>query len=254
LSLKENFFPARKIILAGDDVCFVTEGRIGLEAAKIFIEQLSGKKNEVDKMGYTACAGVALVHQKYPFYKVYRISEMLCSNAKRYLASGGPDGGDAAAGACAIDWHVEFGELAENLEELRKNYTAEDGTRMELRPYLLLAEPEIWEKEKIRRYGNFRKLVLALQNEKIAYARGKLKEFREALKTGENAAEYYLRKNLMEELSLVGYEGIYKEIGMDNLFTGKGLETKIYVDTENGKRRSLFFDAIELIDTFIALD
>ncbi len=30
LNLKNRSFPVRKLILAGDDVCFVTEGRIGL--------------------------------------------------------------------------------------------------------------------------------------------------------------------------------------------------------------------------------
>lgn len=87
LNLKQHCFPVRKLILAGDDVCFVTEGRIGLEAARIFIEKLSALENAVDHKRYTACAGVAIVHQKYPFYKAYELSEILCSNAKRYLAS-----------------------------------------------------------------------------------------------------------------------------------------------------------------------
>lgn len=85
LKLQGNTFPVRKIILAGDDVCFVTEGRIGLEAAKIFIEQLGSKTNKQDHQGYTACAGVAIVHKKYPFYKAYETAEMLCSNAKNTL-------------------------------------------------------------------------------------------------------------------------------------------------------------------------
>ena len=83
LELQGKMFPVRKIILAGDDVCFVTEGRIGLEAARIFIEQLKCKKNDCDQMGYTACAGVAIVHKKYPFYKAYELSEIICSNAKK---------------------------------------------------------------------------------------------------------------------------------------------------------------------------
>lgn len=31
LSLKEKNFPVRRIITAGDDICFVSEGRIGIE-------------------------------------------------------------------------------------------------------------------------------------------------------------------------------------------------------------------------------
>lgn len=249
LDLKENYFPVRQIILAGDDVCFVTEGRIGLEAARIFIEQLSGKCNEQDGMGYTACAGVAIVHHKYPFYKAYELAEMLCSNAKRSIAEYGTEGK-----ACAIDWHIEFGELVDSIEDLREKYITADGCRLELRPYLLSAADDVLKKEPIRRYDNFKKLLSELQQEKASYARGKLKEFREALKEGETASEYYLKSNLLGELSVTGYEGVYKEIDMSRMFSGQGLEGKTFVETADKKKRSLYFDGIEIIDTFVALD
>lgn len=249
LDLKHPYFPIRKIILAGDDVCFVTEGRIGLEAARIFIEQLSKKKNRQDGQRYTACAGVAIVHQKYPFYKAYELSEMLCSNAKSFASSYGTD-----KKVCAIDWHIELGELVDSIEELRENYITSDGCHLELRPYLLWAESDVWEYERIRRYDNFKKLLCSIQQEEIAYAKGKLKEFREALRSGETTAKYYLESNLLEELSLTGYEGIYKELELDKLFSGQGIERKVFVDTCDGKKRSLFFDSIEMMDTFVALE
>lgn len=249
LDLREDYFPVRQIILAGDDVCFVTEGRIGLEAARIFIEQLSQKCNEEDHMNYAACAGVAIVHQKYPFYKAYELAEMLCSNAKRNIAEYGTEGK-----ACAIDWHIEFGEVADSIESLRKNYTTADDCRLELRPYLLSAEADVLQKEPIRRYDNFKRFLSIIQQEEFSYARGKLKEFREALKAGETASAYYLRSNLLSELAVVGYEGIYKDIEMDKVFSGKGLEGKTFIETGDGKKRSLYFDGIEIIDTFVSLD
>lgn len=51
----------------------------------------------------SACAGVAIVHQSYPFYKAYEIAESLCSSAKKYNASLDKEG---CANACAIDWHI----------------------------------------------------------------------------------------------------------------------------------------------------
>lgn len=249
LDLKKNYFPVRKIILAGDDVCFVAEGRIGLEAARIFIEQLLQKSNAKDHENYTACAGVAIVHQKYPFYKAYELAEMLCSNAKKSIAEYGQE-----VKACAIDWHIEFGELTDSIEELRKNYRTADNNFLELRPYLLWAEPNVLKKEPIRRYENFKKLLEHLQEEKLSYARGKLKEFREALKEGECPSQYYLKSNLLSELSVTGYEGVYKELDTSKLFTGKGLEGMTFIETSDGKKRSLFFDGIEIVDTFIALD
>lgn len=252
LKLQGNTFPVRKIILAGDDVCFVTEGRIGLEAARIFIEQLGSKTNKQDHQGYTACAGVAIVHKKYPFYKAYEMAEMLCSNAKKYVASFSHEQRDASASA--IDWHIELGVMLESLSEMRKQYETADGKQLELRPYLLSAEEEIWDREKIRRYENFRTLVTNLQSDQIAYARGKIKEFCAALKEGEQTAWYYMKNNLMDELALVGFADIYEEVKNDRLFTGRGLDRKIFAQTADGKDRALFFDAIEILDTYINLD
>lgn len=249
LDMKEDYFPVRKIILAGDDVCFVTEGRIGLEAARIFIEQLSQTHNKQDHMAYTACAGVAIVHQKYPFYKAYEMAEMLCSNAKRMIAEYGTEGK-----ACAIDWHIEFGEVADSIESLRENYTTADGCRLELRPYLFSVGEGVMPEEPIRKYDNFKRFLSFIQQDRLSYARGKLKEFREALKAGETASTYYLKNNLLSELSIAGYEGIYKEIDLDQLFSGKGLKGETFIETRDGKKRSLYFDGIELIDTFVALD
>lgn len=46
LKLGDHKFPVRRIITAGDDVCFVTEGRIGLECAVAFLKALDGRKRE----------------------------------------------------------------------------------------------------------------------------------------------------------------------------------------------------------------
>lgn len=257
LKLKERYFPVRKLILAGDDVCFVTEGRIGLEAARIFIEKLSELENAVDHKKYTACAGVAIVHQKYPFYKAYELSEMLCSNAKRFLASFGTEGRehkveDAGTKGCAIDWHIEFGEIIDDLSDMREKYATADGGTLELRPYLIKAEPEIWNQEKIRRYDAFKRLIGLLQAEKEVYARGKIKELRRVLKEGETATEYYLQSSLIDVLNLDVYEDreikeLLKQVG-----TGRGVDRRAFLEID-GKKHSLYFDAVEMLDTFISL-
>ena len=219
LSIKDNKFPVRRIITAGDDICFVTEGRIGLESAAAFIKELNKCKNEEDKEGYSACAGVAIVHQKYPFYKAYELAEMLCSNAKKYGASLSKD--QSGKDVSAIDWHIEFGEIKDTLKEIRKSYCTEDGKQLEGRPYIISASKEIMEKETLRQYEDFRKQLKKLQKEEESCARGKMKEMREVLKQGETAVEYYLKFNKMEKLAL---------------------------------DKTTLFDAVEMIDTYIELD
>lgn len=254
LSLKNDAFPVRRIILAGDDVCFVTEGRIGIEAARIFINKLSQKTNGQDHKGYTACAGVAIVHQKSPFYKAYELSEMLCNNAKRYLATFQDEIPDAGALGCAIDWHIEYGTGLDNLSEIRKMYDTDDGKhRLELRPYLISADKQMLQSDPFRKYDDFKKRVQLLKRgmrtEKIA--RGKVKKLRFALKEGNQAVQYYMKSNLLDDLPLLEQEG--KEIDTGKLFQGKGMDRTVFVDTADGKSRSLLFDAIEIMDAYIGL-
>ena len=124
---------------------------------------------------------------------------------------------------------------------------------LELRPYLLSAEPELWEKEKVRRYSAFKKLVNLLQSDNEVYARGKIKELRGVLKEGEKATEYYLKSSLMDILSLDLFEDQNREKQMKQIGTGTGLERRAFLEV-GGKKHSLYFDAVEVLDTFISLD
>lgn len=265
------YFPIRRIITAGDDICFVTEGHLGLECARIFIEKLSGKTNSEDKQGYSACAGVAIVHKKYPFYKAYELSEMLCSNAKKYISTvAGPD---AAASNSAIDWHIEYGELSDTLDEVRRDYLCDDSSdtepsRMELRPYIVHGnnsnvDNDDNSKNKVnsvaaidpaRDYDNFKKTICSIQDGTIGYSSGKLKGLRNAIKQGEDATLTYLDKNLMRDLALDAYQGTYTKPELKGIGIGEGLERKVTVKTADGVKRSILFDAIEMIDTFVPID
>ncbi|MBQ9887300.1 MAG: hypothetical protein IJM37_10665 [Lachnospiraceae bacterium] len=254
LELDKGFLPIRRIITEGDDICFVTEGRIGVECAAIFIKELSKAevKNSVDGKGYAACAGVAIVHQKYPFYKAYELAESLCSNAKRFGAELSKDG--SGSDISAIDWHIEYGEIKDTLEEIRLNYTTKDGNRLEMRPYIVSSADEIMTKEKIRQYEKFRKLISGFIDEDMDYARGKLKSLRGILKEGEDAAKHFLVFNKIEDVTLDSYQGIFVDVDTDKIGSGKGLDRKVFVETSDKIKRSVLFDAIELSDTFIKLD
>lgn len=251
LKLTDNHFPVRRIIGAGDDICFVSEGRIGLECAAAFLKALASQKNAVDGKGYAACAGVAIVHQKYPFYRAYEMAEDLCGRAKAFGASL-----DARAGkeVSAIDWHIEYGEMGNSLEEIRRKYLALDGKQMEMRPYIVTAPDCVNQKEPLRQYSNFKKLITRLTSEEISYARGKIKELRTALRQGETDARYFMKFHKLEEITLESYYDIFKDMDYFKAGTGQAMERPIFVQTADGRYRSYLFDAIELIDTYLDLE
>lgn len=251
LELSNRAFPVRKIILAGDDVCFVTEGRIGLECAAVFIRALTKKINQADQQGYAACAGVAIVHQKYPFYRAYQLAELLCSNAKRFGVSLNAQSG---AKVSAIDWHIEYGEIGKSLAEIRKNYQSLDGKRLEMRPYIVEAPDQINDKEPVRQYQNFKKLITRLCSGEISYARGKIKEMRPVLKAGEEQARYFLQFNQIEKIILESYYNIFRDMEYSKIFKGQAVKRPIFIETADQQFHSYLFDAIEMMDTYLGME
>ena len=198
---KQINFPIRRIITAGDDICFVSEGRIGIECAVEYMKAL-WKRREGEN---SACAGVAMVHQSYPFYKAYEIAESLCSSAKKYNASLDKEG---CANACAIDWHIEYGEMYGGLDEIRKHYVDADGKSILARPYFVCGDEKYEGKAGNRTYANFKQTMeemeYALHNkcedeEDRMIARRKLKELRTYLKESDEAVDAYFKKSRLDQ-------------------------------------------------------
>lgn len=198
---KQINFPIRRIIRAGDDICFVSEGKIGIECAVEYMKAL-WKRSKGEN---SACAGVAIVHQSYPFYKAYEIAESLCSSAKKYNASLDKEG---CANACAIDWHIEYGEMYGGLDEIRKHYVDADGKSILARPYFVCGKAEYEGKAGNRTYADFKQTMeemeYALHNkcedeEDRMIARRKLKELRTYLKESDEAVDAYFKKSRLDQ-------------------------------------------------------
>ena len=255
---KNPKLPIRPIILAGDDVCFVTAGNIGIECARVFLNHLASKTNQEDGMPYAACAGVAIVHQKYPFHRAYTLSEELCSSAKRFGASIDPDGRISA-----MDWHIEFGQLKDSLSDIRDDYETNDSSdndckRLELRPVVVL-QPDGVPKERaaeqtggVRTYSFFRAMSLAMKEEQNQIARGKIKDLREAFKQGEIESNFFMQDRQIGNLLYHGFSAEHagNEVSAAyNLLKGGATEIdKSALRKICGIKRCIFFDAIELLD------
>ena len=250
IGTNSNFFPIRRIITSGDDMCFVTEGRIGIECAALIIKILNETRNELDRKFYTACAGVAIVHQKYPFYKAYELAEQLCSNAKKFNASLS----SADNGACisSIDWHIEMGEIRDTLEDTRREYRTLDGKHLEMRPYIVsvvdisnnpknkdyINIKKIRQKGKYRIYDDYRNAMKAINEKNQDELYGRLKELRGILKQGERAAKDYIKFHKIEKR-------IKKVFNTNDSY-------EIFYPTSDGDR-SRIFDIAESLQFYISL-
>lgn len=79
------YLPIRPILFDGDDITFVTDARIGLSAAELFLKEISSAKILINNVlrQMSACAGIAIVKTRFPFFRAYRLAEELCGSAKR---------------------------------------------------------------------------------------------------------------------------------------------------------------------------
>ena len=247
---ESKVLPIRPVILAGDDVCFVTAGKLGLECARIFLEKLTALRNQEDQKPYAACAGVALVHLKYPFHQAYQLAEELCSNAKRFGAEL-----DDAGRISALDWHIEFGQLKDNLKQIRREYRTEDGGLLSLRPVSVVV-PQGCRTVELRTYDFFSCLCQTMQKAYGKIGRRKIKDLRLAFKQGELESRYFLHDKQIASLLYQGFQSQDQgarrwEPYRQRLAKGGDLHQEPFHTITYGDRAQrycLLFDAIEMID------
>lgn len=253
----ESRLPIRPVVLAGDDVCFVTAGKIGLECARVFLEKLSAMENcEQPGQPYSACAGVAMVHQKFPFHQAYDFAEGLCDNAKKFCAEI-----DRERRVSAMDWHIEFGQLKASLSAQREDYETDDHCRMELRPVTVVVpecvDPRVVEQVTggVRTYDFFREMLRSMKGEYGKIARSKIKELRMAVKQGQTATAFFMHDRQINNLLYHSFTAKYRteEQQMEQYrkaLSGRGpLEKAVFAGID-GRTRCLFFDAVEMIDHY----
>lgn len=132
------FLPLRPILLGGDDITFVCDGRIALDLAVTALREFG--KQPVPHLGQggsgrtlTACAGVALVKAHAPFHRSYALAEGLCASAKRARQEANQSQGNDTG--CWLDWHVGSARPAERVKDLRRREYQNGNLTM--RPYPL---------------------------------------------------------------------------------------------------------------------
>ncbi|MDF1699201.1 MAG: hypothetical protein P1U56_25325 [Saprospiraceae bacterium] len=125
----KNILPIRPILTGGDDVTFVCEGRLGIFLAERFIEIFEQKANQgPNEKSITACAGVAIVKSKFPFFKAYKLSEELCHEAKKASRSGNHSW---------ISFHIANSGVSGDLKAIRKAELKTMDRSLTMNPYCL---------------------------------------------------------------------------------------------------------------------
>jgi hypothetical protein len=219
---RRKYLPIRPLILGGDDVTFVCEGRLGLYFTEKFLQIWTENANsQLSKHGkpengeFSACAGVAIANTKYPFYRTYSFAQELCTSAKKSAR-------EAKKGSW-IDFHNISGTKSGNLDAIRRDEGVIWDLELYFGPYCLEADQE--------------KSLQHLKNgiyEFSQWVRSDIKELRTAFYSGKEVLDTYLM-----DMAAKGNRLPYKKrIGVD--YSDKG-----YVGM-----RTPYFDMLEMMEYY----
>lgn len=201
--------PVVPIVLGGDDLTVVCDGRQALQFTKNFIDCFEHETknhsdiNSIMKVGVTSCAGVAIVKPHFPFFAGYQLAKELLKSAKDLKPHS------------AIDYHILYDSSGPDLKRIRRELTI--GTaRLVARPYVVRGDNA----PKCQAWNDLQNRIKAVhdrdEDDRPFLPNSMLHELREALYLGRDAAEARLKliqtrypriENLLADGSLFWQKG-----------------------------------------------
>ncbi len=240
---KKSYLPIRPIILNGDDITFVCNGKLGINLAELFLKKLSESKLDVEGeiIEHSASAGVAIVKSHFPFDRAYRLAEELCRSAK---IKGKIIKGDKRGGFW-LDFHIVQSDFTSDLNEIRKtqyniiglsdpdelkdsnNQITYQQSNLLWRPWLIIGEN--YSKEYF--WSNLKKIIQGFTSEEESWPRSKIKKFQQSLTSSKELNDLFILTMRSRDLELPNFisdhEVFYKN-----------------------SRMTPYFDAIEVMDYY----
>lgn len=237
--------PLVPLVLGGDDLTVVCDGRFAVAFAREFLEaferrtatglvgELSALRPGAGSPGLSACAGVAIIKPHFPFHAAYELAEDLLASAKQ-VKQRVPE-----SPCSALDFHVLYDSSDASLERIRTALRLEGGeTNLTARPYVVSSGFDDHPWVAPRTMGRLAKRVEAVmargENGRRRLPNSVLHELRESLFLGQPAAKACLKLAL----------GRLKAGDFGELLTRE--EELFYSTPEAGGSISFLLDAMEL--------
>ncbi len=233
--------PIRPIVLGGDDLTLICDGRIALDLTVKYLQEAQ-RQTLTDGSPYYCKAGVCIVKRHFPFYPAYQLSLQLSSSAKalqyeveddikKWEKDNHPQKwpyGDSRFSS--LDWQICLNGIKSNLREIRtEEYSGELG-QLNIRPLALANLGAIRPrksqpiKTSWRTWEHFKELFDEMNNPKIL-PRNKAKLFREVLREERAVINNFLEFNRIKKSNLTYPSGWHND-------------------------QSAYFDALEIQDIY----
>ncbi|HDK7174407.1 Cas10/Cmr2 second palm domain-containing protein [Clostridium botulinum] len=203
-----KILPIRPIILAGDDITFISNGKIAIDITRIFTEEITKQKEMFGAIKYnlTTSAGVAVVKRNHPFSRAVKLAGALEKNSKKKLRtmklSCRNQKLEKLEDASFIDWEINRGDTLDDISIIRNK-------ELVGRPYVVLIPESNENKNKIDIHNeelkkiinyNFDNFDIALKQINESGAKSNIKSFFRSMNSNEIDSElFYLKYNLKEK-------------------------------------------------------
>jgi len=176
--------PIRPIINAGDDITFICHGRLGLYLAKRYVELLQDEST--GNMSIKSCAGVAIVHTKYPFYRAYQLASELCDSAKNHSRS------LHETAQSRIQYIISTSGFTSNLEQMIKSQYSTENKSFKGASYAIGDSTK--SKDRIERFEELSDLAEELFFKSSRWPKNKLQKLREHIQFSNKHLKYYVEE------------------------------------------------------------
>lgn len=225
LELTDKMLPIRPIIVGGDDITFVCNARIAVQAADFLMQELLSDNNG---MSIDSCAGIVVIPTSYPFFRGYQMAEQLCDSAKSKMRTY-----NKVSKSCWLDFAFLHGETAPTLEQFFANEYSSLTGNMHYGPYRVYEKGKICEDE---REGLWQLLDCTQQfKDGHVMARNKVKELRSVLQDNEHMWTVFCKQLQHTNQSIPEVSG------------WEDFKEKLWVKVDD-EMRTPYIDAIELMD------
>lgn len=266
-----HIVPIRPVIASGDDICFITYGKLGIEVSRIFLQYLQQETITIkgSKHRFQACAGVSIIRHNYPFWLGFDLADRLCTNAKKRLqhdavkwAELGMGDGNKSHDTSLIDWQLVESGAVHNIEALRDDYYRNaDGSQLTMRPYYIQRKDEDY-KHFASYERSFLRVIKILEcaQEKNDHQDESHNKLMGMSKWKQLRDVYHLGKQSVEQWKTLNQFLAHNESDSNN-----GAEQSLFLSyrdgfghlhqdqDESGEVFAFFYDGLEIFDYFIRL-
>jgi predicted hydrocarbon binding protein len=238
--------PALPIILGGDDLTMICDGRYAVKFTADFLKSFAERTREhEDIVAITGgsdgsesspigiCAGIAIVKPHFPFHVAYRLSEQLLRSAKRTKS--------VSPSLCSLDYHVVYDTSIVDLDSIRNKYIVNIA-----RPYVVVnGTNSNSERVENRMFSELQRRVNVIRKgmeEDGTIPNSQLHDLREKMHLGEDESESFANTIRHRYPDFKKLDPLFCEDNEDE-----------FRDTIPG-RITHFLDAIEIADLWEGFD